>query len=69
MNYEEQSKVNLSFTLWKKTVINGNMDKLLSINIDENSNEDDIREMEDRIDLNDPSNIIFSMKFVSDVYI
>jgi len=66
LNFEEQRGIDFSFTLWNKTCINGNADKLCNLSVS-NLSEKELHLELDKIDINNPSRIIYSIKCVTDV--
>lgn len=69
INFVEQPGINLIGTLWERTIINNNVEKMLRLYTDETINNDinAIVEAEKEINLSDPSQIIHSMNFVQDL--
>jgi hypothetical protein len=70
MNFVEQRGIDFSSTLWQHTVMNNNASKMLA-NYDVNNADktlEEIEDMDDAIDIHDPSQIIHSMKYITNIY-
>lgn len=69
VNFEEQHGVDYSCTLWERTYMNNNVERLLRLYTNKDINQDitTLTFEEDQIDLNDPGQIIHSMNFIKDV--
>jgi hypothetical protein len=70
MNFIEHRGIDFSSTLWQYTVMNNNAEKILSNYNDKNANKslEQFDEMEKKIDIHDPGQIIHSMKYLINIY-
>lgn len=69
MNFEEQKGIDLSFTLWKKTIINNNACKIFQLYSSENADKDTriIEEEVKNYNVYDDEEILYSMKYICDI--
>jgi len=67
INFEEQRGIDFSCTIWKKTCINGNANKLCDLHVT-NKTDEEIEVASSEINIEDPTRMMYSMKYVADIY-
>jgi len=68
VNFVKHTMIDFSFTIWEKTIINGNIGKRMEVYSEENKDKglEELEQMVLQINPNDPCNIIYSMKCIKE---